>query len=94
MFSIAFLLVVSFALIAAMTSGAVFGLLVALAGSVAGALFGAFLRWPEPMIWSAQLAGPLLLLSGLTAARLVDHFSRKAGFRQRQRPAEDFWPDA
>jgi hypothetical protein len=94
MFGIVYLIVVTVALIVAMASGAVVSLLLALAASVAGALFAACLRWPEPMIWLAQLAAPVLLLIGLTAARLFDRLGRQANFRHRRRSAENFWPDA
>ncbi|POO48559.1 hypothetical protein, partial [Agrobacterium rosae] len=62
MFSIVYLIVVTFALIVAMASGAVISLLLTLAASVVGAIFAACLQWPEPMIWLAQLAAPVLLL--------------------------------
>ncbi|NTF31933.1 hypothetical protein [Rhizobium skierniewicense] len=94
MFSVVYLIVVTVALIVAMASGAVFSLLLALAASVAGATFAAYLRWPEPMIWLAQLAAPVLLLIGLTAARLFDRIGREANFRHRRRFEKDFWPDA
>ena len=94
MFSVVYLIVVTFALIVAVASGAVISLLLALAASVAGATFAACLQWPEPMIWLAQLAAPVVLLIGLTAARLFDRLGKEANFRHRRRPAEDFWPDA
>lgn len=94
MFSIVYLIVVTVALIVAISSGAVFSLLLALAASVVGATFAACLQWPEPMIWLAQLAAPVLLLFGLTAARLFDRLGREANFRHRRRSVEDFWPEA
>lgn len=64
MFSVVYLIVVTLALIVAISSGAVFSLLLALAASVAGATFAACLRWPEPMIWLVQLAAPFFLRLG------------------------------
>ncbi|KAA3509595.1 hypothetical protein CPJ18_06710 [Agrobacterium rosae] len=93
MLSIVYLIVVTVALIVAISSGAVFSLLLALAASVVGATFAACLRWPEPMIWLAQLAAPVLLLFGLTAARLFDRLGREANFRRSRPSAEDFWSD-
>ncbi len=94
MFSVVYLIVVTLALIVAMASGAVFSLLLALAASMVGAILAAFLQWPEPMIWIAQLAAPFLLLIGLMAARLFDQLGRDANFRRSRPPAEDFWPGA
>jgi hypothetical protein len=94
MFDIVYALPMISAFLAAMAAGAMGCLLLALAASVAGALIGASLRWSEPMIWSALLAGPLVLLIGLTVSWLLDRLSRKAQFRQRRRPEEDFLPGA
>jgi uncharacterized BrkB/YihY/UPF0761 family membrane protein len=93
MFGIVYALLMISAFLAAMAAGAVGCLLLALAASVAGALIGAFLNWSEPMIWSALLAAPLVLLIGLTISWLLDRLSRNAQFHQRRRP-EDFWPGA
>jgi hypothetical protein len=94
MFGIAYALLMISALLAAMAAGAVGCLLLALAASVGGALIGAFLHGSEPMIWSALLAGPHVLLIGLTVSWLLDRLSRNVHFRQRRRPDEDFWPGA
>lgn len=94
MFSIVYLIVVTVALIVALASGAVFSLLLAIAASVVGATFASCLQWPEPTIWLAQLAAPVLLLIGLTAAKLFDRIGREGDFRHRRRSAGKFWPDA
>lgn len=94
MCGIAFVVVVTCAFVAAMAGGAVVSLVVALAASAASALGGAFLHWPEKMIWSALLAPALLLLICLLGARLLDRLARNAEFRSRRKPAEDLWPNS
>lgn len=94
MFSIVLIVVMASAFVAAMAAGAVVGLLLALAGSVGGALVGAALHWPDMLIGCAQLAAPLLLLVGLIGARLLDRLARHAEFRERRQPARAPWPTA
>ena len=94
MFSIVLIVVMTSTFVAATAAGAVVGLLLALAGSVGGALIGAVLHWPDTLIGSAQLAAPLLLLVGLIGARVLDHLARHAEFTQRRRSARKSWPPA
>jgi hypothetical protein len=94
MFSIVFIIVMASTFVAAMAAGAVIGLLLALAGSVGGALVGAVLHWSDTAIGCFQLAGPLLLLVGLIGDRLLDRLARHAEFRRRRQPARDSWPSA
>lgn len=63
MFSVLFIVIMNSAFVAAMAAGAVISFLLAVALSVA-ALGAGFLRWPEELIWTAQLAAPVLLIPG------------------------------
>ena len=82
MFSVLFIVIMSSAFVAAMAAGAVISFLLAVALSVA-ALGAGFLRWPEELIWTAQLAAPVLLITGLTVSRWLDRLSRRGAFNQR-----------
>lgn len=79
MFGVLFIIIMSSVFVAAMAAGAVISFLFAIALSVAAALGAGLLRWPEELIWTAQLAAPVLLLIGLTVARL-DRLSRRDAF--------------
>lgn len=59
MLSIVYVLLMISAFIAAVAAGAIGGLLLTLAASVAGALVGTFLDWYEPVIWSALCCSAL-----------------------------------
>lgn len=83
MFSVLFIVIMSSAFVAAMAAGAVISFLLAVALSVAAALGAGFLRWPEELIWTAQLAAPILLIIGLTVSRWLDRLSRRGTFIQR-----------
>jgi membrane protein implicated in regulation of membrane protease activity len=89
MYGIAFVVIMAAAFVVAMAVGALGGLLLALAASVAGGLVGAFLHWPDTMTWSAQLAAPLLLLAVLIVSRLLDRLARQAEFKHRRPHATD-----
>lgn len=81
--SVLFIIIMSSAFVAAMATGAIISFLLAIALSVAAALGAASFGWPEELIWTAQLAAPVLLLIALTGAKLLDHLSRRGAFDQR-----------
>ncbi|MDP9840606.1 hypothetical protein J2T09_005394 [Neorhizobium huautlense] len=83
MFSVLFIVIMSSAFVAAMAAGAVISFLLAVALSVTAALGAGFLRWPEELIWTAQLAAPVLLIIGLSVSRWLDRLSRRGAFNQR-----------